>query len=168
MTSHRGSGFRNKAVRSLLASACVPGTQFLSRVSIGTMALNLELLRALLAEQEQAIFTVERCQRQISRLVTDQLQRNSVEQSTTHVSGEHSAGQPKKRIKAHSQRMQVTKTSSRLYGYMRCGAVINRHTAPSCSSQTRTHREELKSYRSLDSKLSTSAQPAILMAAANA
>ena len=61
------------------------------------MALNLELLLALLVEQEEAIITADRCRRQISRLLAEQLQRNSLEQITTQVSGEHSAGPPKKR-----------------------------------------------------------------------
>ena len=61
------------------------------------MALNLELLLALLVEQEEAITTADRCRRQISRLLAEQLQRSSLEQITTQVSGEHSAGPPKKR-----------------------------------------------------------------------
>ena len=61
------------------------------------MALNLELLLALLVEQEEAIITADRCRRQISRLLAEQLQRNRLEQVATHVSGEHSAGPPKKR-----------------------------------------------------------------------
>ena len=61
-----------------------------------TMAFNLELIHALLTEQEQAVITVDRCQRQISRLVTEQLQRHSLKQSTEHISGEHSARQAKK------------------------------------------------------------------------
>ena len=61
------------------------------------MALNLELLLALLVEQEEAITTADRCRRQISRLLAEQLQRSSLEQITTEASGEHSAGPPKKR-----------------------------------------------------------------------
>ena len=47
------------------------------------MALNLELLLALLVEQEEAITTADRCRRQISRLLAEQLQRSSLEQITT-------------------------------------------------------------------------------------
>ena len=61
------------------------------------MALNLELLLALLVKQEEAIITADRCRRQISRLLAEQLQRSSLEQITTQASGEHSAGPPKKR-----------------------------------------------------------------------
>ena len=54
-------------------------------------------LRPQARKQEEAITTADRCRRQISRLLAEQLQRSSLEQSTTQASGEHSAGPPKKR-----------------------------------------------------------------------
>ena len=61
------------------------------------MALNLELLLALLVEQEEAITTADRCRRQISRLLAEQLQRRNLEQTTTEAVGEYSAEPPSKR-----------------------------------------------------------------------
>ena len=60
------------------------------------MAFNLELIDALLKEQEEALSTVHRCQRQIARLVKEQIQCQSLKQSTEHQAGEHSTGQGKK------------------------------------------------------------------------
>ena len=67
------------------------------------MALNIELLLALLVEQEEALITADRCRSQISRLLGEQQQRNRLEQVTTHVSVEHSAGPPKKRRQQSTQ-----------------------------------------------------------------
>ena len=57
----------------------------------------MELMLALLAEQQQAITTADRCRRQMSALLTEQWQRTSLEQTTTAAEGEHSAEPPPKR-----------------------------------------------------------------------
>ena len=67
------------------------------------MALNLELLLALLAEQQEAITTADRCRRQIAALLAEQLQRTSLEQTTTGAVGEHSAEPPSKRRQQSTQ-----------------------------------------------------------------
>ena len=67
------------------------------------MALNIELLLALLVEQEQALITADRCRSQIPRLLAEQQQRNRLEQATTHAPVEHSAGTPKKRRQQSTQ-----------------------------------------------------------------
>ena len=67
------------------------------------MALNLELLLVLLVEQEEAITTADRCRRQISRLLAEQLQRRNLEQTTTEAVGEYSAEPPSKRSHQSTQ-----------------------------------------------------------------
>ena len=67
------------------------------------MAINMELLLALLAEQQEAITTADRCRRQMSALLTEQWQRTSLEQTTTAAEGEHSAEPPPKRRQQSSQ-----------------------------------------------------------------
>ena len=67
------------------------------------MSLNIELLLALLMEQEQALVTVDRCRSQISRLLTEQQQRNRLEHATAHTPVEHSVGTPKKRRQQSTQ-----------------------------------------------------------------
>ena len=81
----------------------VLGAQLSIRVSSYTMALNLELLLALLAEQHEAITTADRCRRQISALLAEQRQRTSLEQTTTGAEGEHSAEPPPKRRQQSTQ-----------------------------------------------------------------
>ena len=67
------------------------------------MSLNIELLLALLMEQEQALVTVDRCRSQISRLLTEQQQRDRSEHATAHAPVEHSVGTPKKRRQQSTQ-----------------------------------------------------------------
>ena len=67
------------------------------------MALNIELLLALLVEQEQALVTADRCRSQISRLLAEQQQRNRLEHATTHAPVEHSVGTLKKRRQQNTQ-----------------------------------------------------------------
>ena len=67
------------------------------------MSLNIDLLLVLLMEQEQALVTVDRCRSQISRLLTEQQQRNRLEHATAHTPVEHSVGIPKKRRQQSTQ-----------------------------------------------------------------
>ena len=67
------------------------------------MAVNRELLLALLAEQQEAIATADRCRRQMSALLTEERQRTSLEQTTTAVEGDHSAEPPPKRRQQSTQ-----------------------------------------------------------------
>ena len=67
------------------------------------MAVNRELLLALLAEQQEAIATADRCRRQMSALLTEERQRTSLEQTTTAVEGNHSAEPPPKRRQQSTQ-----------------------------------------------------------------
>ena len=48
------------------------------------MSLNIELLLVLAMEQHQALLTVDRCSSEITRLLTEQQQRNRALQSTEH------------------------------------------------------------------------------------
>ena len=48
------------------------------------MSLNIELLLVLAMEQEQALLTVDRCRSEITRLLTEQQQKNWAEQATEH------------------------------------------------------------------------------------
>ena len=48
------------------------------------MPLNIELLLVLAMEQEQALLTVDRCRSEITRLLTEQQQRNRAAQATEH------------------------------------------------------------------------------------
>ena len=67
------------------------------------MAVNRELLLALLTEQREAIATADRCRRQMSALLTEEKQRTSLEQTTTAVEGDHSAEPPPKRRQQSTQ-----------------------------------------------------------------
>ena len=48
------------------------------------MSLNIELLLVLAMEQQQALLTVDRCSSEITRLLTEQQQRNRALQATEH------------------------------------------------------------------------------------
>ena len=67
------------------------------------MSLNIDLLLVLMMEQEQALVTVDRCRSEITRLLTEQHQRDRSEHATEHALVEHSPGIPKR------QRLQSTK-----------------------------------------------------------
>ena len=67
------------------------------------MSLNIDLLLVLLMEQEQALVTVDRCRSQISRLLTEQHQRDRSEHATAHAPVEHSVGTPKKQRQQSTQ-----------------------------------------------------------------
>ena len=66
------------------------------------MSLNIDLLLVLMMEQEQALVTVDRCRSEITRLLTEQHQRDRSEHATEHPLVEQSTA-PK------MQRLQSTK-----------------------------------------------------------
>ena len=67
------------------------------------MSLNIDLLLVLMMEQEQALVTVDRCRSEITRLLTEQHQRDRSEHATAHEPVEHSAGTPKKQRQQSTQ-----------------------------------------------------------------
>ena len=66
------------------------------------MSLNIDLLLVLMMEQEQALVTVDRCRSEITRLLTEQHQRDRSEHATEHPLVEQSTA-PKR------QKLQITK-----------------------------------------------------------
>ena len=66
------------------------------------MSLNIDLLVVFMMEQEQALVTVDRCRSEITRLLTEQHQRDRAEHATEHPLVEQSTA-PKR------QRLQSTK-----------------------------------------------------------
>ena len=66
------------------------------------MSLNIELLLVLAMEQEQALLTLDRCRSEITRLLTEQQQRNRAEHATEHLLAEQSIATKRQRLETDS------------------------------------------------------------------